>query len=214
MNSTDLYCTCNFPELPKNISVAVSLAVEQGLKHGNNIQFLSRPWSDTETQGFNSSRTFRINDSEYSRATYRRFTVSDNVVNWVHENIWPECGEISAQYIGDGQAFSPHTDGGPREYILNYVVDAGGDAVETQWWQENDHDLIRPGTPLQFPFTDNLTLVGSTIFKPRSWSALYSKVIHGVTNLTGKRVQLSIALSTKEFAKLKERYSLELKYYG
>jgi len=67
---------------------------------------------------------------------------------------------------------------------------------------------------LQFPFTDQLQLVKSTVFEVGSWTALYGKVIHSVTNLTGKRIALSIAISKEEFAKLKEQYNLELKYYG
>jgi hypothetical protein len=136
------------------------------------------------------------------------------VEQWVKDNVSANCSEISAQYIGDGTAFSPHTDGGPRQYILNYLIQAGGEAVETQWWQEAGEDLIRPGTPLQFPFTDQLELVKSTVFEVGSWSALYGKVIHSVTNVTGKRIALSIAISKEEFAKLKEQYNLELKYYG
>lgn len=214
VNDSDLFCLCNFPQVPANIKLSICQAVAKGLVDNSNVQFLNRPKSNSELEGFTSSTTFSIGDTEYTRSRYRRFFVSPEVEQWVKDNISANCSEISAQYIGDGAAFSPHTDGGPRQYILNYLIQAGGEAVETQWWQEAGEDLIRPGTPLQFPFTDQLQLVKSTVFGVGSWSALYGKVIHSVTNLTGKRIALSIAISKEEFAKLKEQYNLELKYYG
>lgn len=214
VNDSELFCLCDLPQLPANIKLAVCQAVAKGLVDNSNVQFLNRPKSETELAGFTTSTAFTIGGVEYTRSKYRRFFVSSEVEQWVRDNISADCSEISAQYIGEGAAFSPHTDGGPRQYILNYLIQTGGDAVETQWWQEEGEDLIRPGTPLQFPYTDKLKLIRSTVFDVGSWSALYGKVIHSVTNLTGKRIALSIAISKEEFAKLKEKHNLELKYYG
>ena len=217
VDDLDFYCLCNLPEPPKWIINEV----RKSIHIGSDIQFITRPTYDTKTgelspellEKFKNTTEFHLNNNIYKRATYRRYNLPDSVSDWDRENIG-EFGQVGSQVMFDGQAFTPHSDGGPRRYILNYLIDAGGAEVMTQWFQEQDCELIREGPALQFPEGQNLTLVKSTVIPDKSWTAIFGKVIHSVVGIENRRVQLSIGLSAEEFLKLKERHGIMLNYHG
>lgn len=214
-NDSDFFCLCNFPKLPENISQLVVDSASRGIKGQAETQFLTRSSVTPEQRkAFNTSKNFTLNNTVYSRAWYRRYEVAPEVIEWVHKNISENCNQIGSQIIYNGESFSPHTDGGPREYILNYNIIAGGDNVQTHWFKDPAHPLIREGEPVQYPDPSQLELVKSTTVPGGKWFMLYSKIVHAVTGVTDQRIQLSIALSKEEFKRLKERYNLDLKYYG
>jgi len=217
VDDLDFYCLCDLPEPPK----WVVNEVRKSIHLGNDIQFVTRPTYDPKTgelspellKKFKSTKEFHLNGHTYKRATYRRYNLPDRVAEWVKENIG-EFGQVGSQLMFAGQAFTPHSDGGPRRYILNYLIDAGGPEVMTQWFQEQNYDLIREGPALQFPEGENLTLIKSTVIPEKSWTAIFGKVIHAVVGIEHSRVQLSIGFSAEEFLKLKERHGIMLKYHG
>lgn len=212
---SSFFCLCQFPALPENISNLVVTSAIEGVANGKNTQFITRSSITPEqVKAFNSTRQLVLNNKIYKRAYYRRYDTDDQVAIWIRENITPNFSQVGSQIIYDGGAFSPHTDGGPREYILNYLIDPGGTNVETQWFIESGKDLQRPGDALQYPDPSSLKKVKSTCFPKGSWSLLYGKIIHAVAGVDGQRVQLSIALPKEEFKRLKDLYNLDLKYYG
>lgn len=215
INDTDLYCYCKLPIPPADVIADLRKSVTEGFASGKNLQFLTRSSVTPEQHvQLKTKREFDMNGKTYRRAIYRRYDISEESIQWVRDYITDNFGQVGSQLICDGEVFTPHTDGGPREYILNYLVDAGGPAVETQWYQEIGHPLYRPGIALQYPEATNLELVKSIIIPEGTWTLLYGKVIHSVAEVTDKRVQLSIALSKEEFLKLKKQHGFELTYHG
>jgi hypothetical protein len=211
-DESELYSFCDFPELPSWLVAEIKKSVELGFNFGKNLQFDRRPMTKAEDQGFKRG-IFEIAGTGHQRAVYRRYNLSQEAANWVRENIG-EYSEVGSQLMRNGSAFTPHTDGGPRRYILNYLLDAGGPAVETQWFCEKGQDLNRDGPPMQFPDSSKLELVKTTIAPEKSWMMLYGKVIHAVVGITNKRIQLSISFSAEEFKQLKDKHNITLKYYG
>lgn len=203
------------PEPPGWLIADVIKSAELGHKFNRNLQFRQRSANTEEDfRVFQATQhNFNISDKEYSRANYRRYGLSQASIDWIKENIG-ECGEYSCQLMRDGSAFLPHTDGGPRRYIINYLIKAGGASVATQFFQEPGQDLVRDGPPLHVNNSENLTLVHSVIAPEKSWMILFGKVIHAVTDLESPRIQLSLALSAEEFLKVKERFGLALNYHG
>jgi hypothetical protein len=213
----DFYCICDLPEPPKWLINEVRKSIHVG----TDIQFMTRPTYDPKTgevspellEKFKTTDSFALNGNTHRRATYRRYNLSDRVSDWVRENIG-EFSQVGSQLMHEGQAFTPHSDGGPRRYIINYLIDAGGPDVMTQWFQQHDCELIREGPALQFPSGDGLSLIKSIVIPEKSWTCLFGKVIHSVVGIKTRRVQLSIGFSAEEFLKLKERHAIMLKYHG
>lgn len=215
IKDNDLYCFCDLPKLPQEIIDEIYTSVNEGYATGKNLQFLTRSSvTPEEREKLITKHKFAMNGKQYKRAIYRRYDISEKAIEWVKKNITPNFGQVGSQLVCDGEVFTPHTDGGPREYILNYLIEAGGPAVETQWYQERGFPLHRLGRALQYPEAENLDLVKSIIIPEGTWTMLYGKVIHSVAEVTGKRVQISIALSKEEFVRLKATHGFELTYHG
>lgn len=212
IEDSELYAFCNFPELPDWLAEEIRKSVDLGFHFNKNVQFEKRPISKEEEQGFKKG-VFEIAGVGQQRAVYRRYHLSEKAAEWVKENIG-EYSEMGSQLMRNGSAFTPHTDGGPRRYILNYLVNAGGPAVETQFLLEPGQEVVRDGPPLQLPNSSDLKLLASVIAPEKSWMMLYGKIIHAVVGITSKRIQLSISFSAEEFKKLKDKHNIELKYYG
>ena len=223
-NMTDdlnFYCLCNLPTPPEWLIADVKKSIHFGIRYNRGSQFVNRPTYDPDTleesrdllKKFQSTKEFVLNGTTWQRALYRRYEISQESCNWIREHIG-DYSQAGSQVIYQGQSFAPHTDGGPRRYILNYLIDAGGDHVATQWFREKNRELIREGPALQYPEGENLELVKSTVIPTATWTALFGKVIHSVVNVESQRLQLSVSFSAEEFLKLKERHAIMMQYHG
>ena len=211
IDTNDLFCICNMPLPPAGVVAEIVASIQ----NDNDPQFtIRKSITDQQLKVIHNSTHFSVNKEKYSRAVYRRYNLGRLTDEWIRDNIASEYSQMGSQVMHRGDAFFPHTDGGPRRYILNYLVDAGGDAVETRWYQEPKYGLYREGDAMQWPDRSNLNVIHSEIFPVKSWTCLFGKVIHGVVGLTGPRMQLSISFSAEEFLKLKERHGIMLKYHG
>jgi len=198
--------------VPDWLESEIRKSVELGFNFNKNLQFDKRPMTKAEDDGFKRN-IFALNGNTQQRAVYRRYYLSEQAVAWVTEHIG-EYSEMGSQLMRNGSAFTPHTDGGHRRYILNYLVDAGGSSVETQWFQEKGQMLVRDCQAMQFPDASKLDLIKTVVIPEKTWSMIYGKIIHAVVGMTNKRIQLSISFSAEEFKKLKDKHNIELTYYG
>lgn len=212
IQNSDIYSFCNFPPVPDWLESEIRKSVELGFNFNKNLQFDKRPMTKEEDNGFKRN-IFELNGNTQQRAVYRRYHLSEQAVAWVTEHIG-EYSEMGSQLMRNGSAFTPHTDGGKRRYILNYLVDAGGTDVETQWFCEKGQTLVRDCQPMQFPDASKLDLIKTVVIPEKTWSMIYGKIIHAVVGMTNKRIQLSISFSAEEFKKLKDKHNIELTYYG
>lgn len=212
--TNEFYCYCDIPAPPSWLIADVKKSVMHGFKYNQGLQFTSRPMTEQNRQELDAHKSeFTLLGNRYTRAVYRRYNISPESEAWIKENIG-EYSQAGSQLMINGQAFTPHTDGGPRRYILNYLIQTGGADVKTQFFKEPNHDVVREGDPLQLALGDDLELVESVTAPAGTWMALFGKVLHSVVGLETSRVHLSVSFSAEEFAKLKERYSLGLKFYG
>jgi hypothetical protein len=76
---------------------------------------------------------------------------------------------------------------------LNYIVNSGGPAVTTNWYQEKNQPLVRKPKKLgQQSDTgrvhyDDCERVDSVAFKSGEWAVLRVDVLHDVRDITGTR---------------------------
>ena len=210
MNTNDIFCICDMPLPPSGVVAEIVASIQTD----NNPQFTIRKTvTDRQLKVIHNSSHFFVGKEKYSRAKYRRYNLGKLTDEWIRDNIASEYSQMGSQVMRNGDAFFPHTDGGPRRYILNYLVDAGGNQVETRWYQQPGYNLYREGDAMQWPDNSNLNVVHAEIFPVKSWTMLFGKVIHGVVGLTSPRMQLSISFSAEEFLKLKERHGIMLSYH-
>jgi hypothetical protein len=212
----DLYCFCNLPTIPEELSQKLIDIANEGLEHNKNIQFAPnthrlKEFEKVELQSKNALGGYGTVDGTRPVVRYRRTFVTPEIVEWFETNVTKDYAEIGIQTMDCGETFMPHTDGGVRSYILNYLVQTGGDNVILRWYHENDKPLLRNLEPrIQRWTEDNLRNIHEVIFKPGDWTLLNGKVIHSINGVTGLRISLSVAFTHHQFKLFKEKYQLSL----
>jgi hypothetical protein len=144
---------------------------------------------------------------EVNGATYKRYDATQLIVDWVQSvtsikfNVGPKVGiQIFQPYLSS-TTYSPHTDGQRGDIIVNYLLEEGGDNVETLWYIQQDKPLVRePGINL-LSFED-LAEVHKMKFNQGQWFAINGRILHTVVGITKPRISLSVGFTKEEFAKL------------
>lgn len=158
---------------------------------------------------------------------YELYKLPVDVSDWIHDNIKPfhSCSvPIGVQIISTANGYDicaipPHIDRVRGNRILHYFMDTGGDDVNTIWYQEPGYNLERTNDDLLWNFSGDfndfrvLNEVYRTKFKPKSWTLMKSSVAHGVTNITGSRVSISMAIMEDEVEKFCDFHHLPLEEF-
>ena len=116
------------------------------------------------------------------------------------QDICPHIYDVSLYLIVNDNTepgvMPPHTDFN-RKFAVNYIIETGGDAVETTFYEDFKlQPVIENGHIMPRYFNEKKVIkVTSEIFKEDEWFAFDAQRPHGVKNITGKRVV--ICMSTK-----------------
>jgi hypothetical protein len=183
----ELYKFLDLPQPPKELLDAIDL--DRGP---------SLPVKEKRMElGIFVHRQIQWQGYDYAAAANVR-TKNDLVKQWIIENISDDFVDAGVNYTfvvdkPDGlSAYSTgaHTDI-TRDYTLIYLIQTGGDAPPTVFWQEDGQELIRPpktqGTDLnKLKFVDSVTIPLNT------WCIIDSRILHSVENLTSTRVAIQV----------------------
>lgn len=143
--------------------------------------------------GNQTNRVCVRDGNSFVAGRHRRQEVSDDLKSWLKDNI------ISNWHsVGFGRDVSPcngpHVDRSAR-YKLLYLIEPGGESVETVFWQPKSNLCDFTVDTMFFNNYDNLERTETHILKPNQWVILYGSYhIHSVENITGCRVTLQLGL--------------------
>jgi len=201
MNNSYFHKTFNFPQIPEDL-IKQCLLVKSpeftfGREHKIDPQTNSYILSDGSVQG---------------PMFYELYELPTDVRTWIHNNIKPfhSCSvPIGVQVISGTDnynvcAIPPHIDRVRGSRILHYFMNSGGDDVNTVWYQEPGYKLERTNDDLLWYFANDfndfrvLDEVYRTKFPTRAWTLMRSNVPHGVINITGVRISISMAILDDE----------------
>lgn len=133
------------------------------------------------------------NGNEFIAGKHRRQDINQELRYWLKQNI------ISNWHsVGYGRDISPcngpHVDRSAR-YKLLYLIDPGGDQVETVFWEPMSNECSFTTDTMFFNNYDDLERVDTFVLKPKQWIILYGNYhIHSVENIQGTRVTLQLGL--------------------
>ena len=141
--------------------------------------------------------------SKQHRGVYKRYPVSSDILLWCQKNVLPTLEnnfKLGVQIFSSTPEY-PHTDGNRGSKALNFLIDAGGDNVITQWLQEESYPVTRERGYVANNGGKFLELE-QVCLKPNTWHVLQTDVIHTVKNVTRPRIALSIGLEEDEYSSL------------
>ena len=149
----------------------------------------------------------------YRAANVERFPFNDSLLSWFESNIYEhikKCNtyQLSSQLIKNGFILHPHTDGPRGPYVLSYLLDAGGNSVDTIWFKEAKQEILRdPGLGLLF-FEDLEELFRFRV-RPFTWTLMDARVLHAVVGMTRTRKMISVGLYPREYNLFLKQHLLE-----
>lgn len=139
------------------------------------------------------SREVKTNNKPIKNLKYTRWELSDSLKHWVHANISNQIDQLGFQISAATDASSTHlchTDSYPRKWVLNYIVDPGGQNVWTHFYKENNQPLIRDHLVRPTDMTQ-LEKLYSVKIEPGRWWLLNGLVLHDVTGVETQRCAVS-----------------------
>lgn len=183
----ELYQKINLPQIPLEFfsfryltpvygTLNTLKSMDYGLQHTKAGQVLSV----TDQQIWN------ITHPDYTDWITRHLPIGSNhkLVCWSSLNGEPSCLPIHSDRTGT--------------ITLNYMVSSGGENVTTNWYHENNKNLVRKEKTIGnqsdsgVVLYDNCMLVESAIFNEGEWVCLRVDVLHDVQNITRTRCVWSI----------------------
>ena len=112
-------------------------------------------------------------ENDWPNPLYKIFYCEDSVYTWCQQTFSdydPTVNTFMYQYLEDG--VPRHVDI-ERTYCYNYIIDPGGPAVRTRWWQGDE-------------------CIEDTVLQAGRWHRLDVSVEHSIEGITGKRVAVTV----------------------
>lgn len=149
--------------------------------------------ADTLGGQFTDATAYIPFDQQLARFDF--IPVDDVVTKWVEENIPEKVIGVNLQVMYGGEIITPHIDE-LRHYALNYVLERGGDNVQTNFYNvKEEWAHQQPYARTLIPF-DKIQLAEAHGISEQQWHKMDINTIHSVTNLdpTKKRISLSCSI--------------------
>jgi len=191
----------NLPQLP-------TWFLESSKKIALNLDRSSpSEYNDNFTNRAEPAETVIINGKTLCYGEFYHQSLTSMHHQWFAKHVSNDipCPQVTITTKGD---LWPHQDF-HAEWSLNYVVDTGGDNVETYWSQERGQE-IRPGwNPLSYwrhhPALDEIHAEKLPVGQ---WLLIPVDIVHGTRNQTSDRIALSVKLTTEQATLLKKDHAL------
>ena len=149
-------------------------------------------------------RILNIDGQSIKSVSARRFHVSEEFVNWIKNNIHPDITDAGISFTSGSTHNGAHTDLS-RDYVLLYILNAGGPAVSTVFYQEHGHPIVRkkikPMTNVYVNNYNQLIEIDRVIFPTHTWVLINSDILHGVESIETVRISYQIGFNNNIFFK-------------
>lgn len=150
------------------------------------------------------NRKLILNGEQINSRCQVNFDMGIKWKTWVRENIINTFQETGVRKsVGDSTVTGPHVDN-PGKLRFYYLLDSGGDNVETVWY-------IKPGKPAVFDMTtwdkpypysynniDDLIVLDRAQFPLNTWILFNGYILHGVHNVTRDRINFNVSFHPRD----------------
>ena len=189
------YKILDFPKIPDRFSAEIFSTVQSPAnalvkKHQNYPGF----------DEWRQRKLIKTNGDIISSILVSRYPLSDDLNQWLLDNIHPNpVRQHISLYSNNSESFGPHVDE-DREELWLYLLETGGEKVETIWYQERGHPVIRRDlqglkeTYMTMEKCDYRELDELERFEIplNTWVSIDTTVIHSVEGLTGSRLAIHV----------------------
>jgi len=187
----------HLPQVPEHF-------VKLGLDKVNNPAESNQNFSLKITTPDYMNRKLVMNGQQINSRCQVNFAMGAEWESWVQANIIDTYLETGIRKsVGDSTVAGPHVDN-PGKLRFYYLIDRGGDNVETVWY-------IKPGEPAIFdmstwdrpyPYShdniDELIVLDRARFPLNTWILFNGYILHGVHNVEYDRINFNISFKPED----------------
>lgn len=162
-------------------------------------------------QQYQKEREVTHNGEIKSAGKYRRMSLEPkpfwssgpDLEQWLKENIIDDWRDVGISF-NDGPLLAPHLDR-TRLYTLQYLIDAGGENVQTVFYDVKSNQADFVTHYMHINNYDDLEPIEQFVFKPGEWWLIYGQTYHSVVNIEGTRNAVQIGFLKNPYDKLKDK---------
>ena len=151
-------------------------------------------------KGYNE-RTYLRHGVELPTRLGRMYSLGDDFIEWVKDYIHPHPQEtgMNALVPFNAPIMGPHIDT-KRKFVLFYMIELGGDNVQTVWYKEHGHTLDRThclgpsGVGYYVRDYKDLEVIDMVNMQRGIWYLISPKIIHSVENVMGPRTAITVSV--------------------
>jgi hypothetical protein len=188
-----------FKKVVTDLLAKEDLSPYRDYEKSNNIQNTA----GTIVPGY-QNRQLLINGKSITSTQSMRFNIGEEWIDWIRANIYPDA-ELSSSGVSvttGSRYHGAHCDA-TRNYALIYLIDPGGDNVETVFWQEHGHPIVRPRInnvdQLFVSDYNYLTEIDRVRFPANRWVLMNTRILHGVENIDATRIAYQVKVTKNIF---------------
>jgi hypothetical protein len=189
------YAFLDLPNPPNSIIDQAYRAYEEKKKIG----FIETTLHDVPGHKEYRNRSVRFRDGSYinSIESYR-YWISEEFENWINVHVQENTKGCGVNVFDGGKLVAPHVDAN-RNFAIQYILETGGDNVETAWYRQKGKDITRPDIRHVFDLDkivldyDQLAELDRICFPINTWVCINTNILHAVENLKGRRMALQIS---------------------
>ena len=150
------------------------------------------------------AETVEINNKTFHYGNFFRQKLGIVHHKWAANNL-PSLPELTVVLVNQGDLW-PHQDY-QCAWSLIWVIDAGGDNVETYWAKPKD-GLLRPDHQdlLYWRYHNGLEEVHSESIATGRWAIIPVDVVHGTKNQTSDRIIITTKITQQQYQELVKNY--------
>jgi hypothetical protein len=194
------YAFLDLPALPQSIVDAAWASLKT---HKGQIDTQVNNWENQPGYKDYEYRTFNLPDGQAVKTVKsHRYPINSEFDQWVQDHFDQDptpCG--ISYYDNHSSLFAPHVDIS-RDYTIMYFLDLGGTNVDTVWYRQKGHSLLRPDIKAVFDLSklvnnyNNLEEIDRVCFPLNRWVCINSAIIHEVQNIQSTRIAIQISRNT------------------
>lgn len=189
------YCYLDLPHPPASVIESAYHNVQEGDVNKLAISTIAVP-------GFKEylNRNITTRDGKKIKsAGHKRYSINEEFVNWVKNIVQQDsdgCG--IAVFDGVSSSYAPHVDA-TRNYTLIYLLDPGGDSVDTVWYRQKGYPIERPDLRLNFDLNkvindySQIEEIDRHRIPLKQWVCVNSSILHSIENLSHPRVAIQLS---------------------
>ena len=195
------YCYLNLPTIPESILESAYRQLAQCESNVGGSQH--KMAADTRTvPGYREYLTRTITDGsgkKFRAPGHRRYRLDDEFDRWVGRHLEQNTDTSGIAIFDDfATSYPPHVDA-TRSYTLIYLLEAGGDCVETVWWRQPGFPIVREDLRCNFDPKDIISDYNQVVEVDRvqvplkKWICVNSAILHSIENITSPRIAIQIS---------------------